>query len=57
MPSELILSAVTIGSEYDISYTGLVHISGTEYNLSVDEYRDKHRVLVTKKISFKIKTN
>ena len=38
----------TIENDYDISYTGLVHISGVECNISVEEYRDNHRVLVTK---------
>lgn len=37
----------TIKNDYDISYTGLVHISGVECNIPVDEYRDNHRVLVT----------
>ncbi len=37
----------TIENDYDISYTGLVHISGVECNISVEEYRDNHRVLVT----------
>jgi 2-keto-myo-inositol isomerase len=37
----------TIGNYYDISYTGLVHISGVECNIPVEEYRDNHRVLVT----------
>jgi len=36
-----------IENDYDISYTGLVHISGVEYNIPVDKYRDNHRVLVT----------
>jgi len=36
-----------IENDYDISYTGLVHISGVECNISVEEYRDNHRVLVT----------
>ncbi|GAI55001.1 unnamed protein product, partial [marine sediment metagenome] len=31
----------------DIFYTGLVHISGVECNIPVEEYRDNHRVLVT----------
>jgi len=34
-------------NDYDTSYTGLVHISGVECNIPVDEYRDNHRVLVT----------
>lgn len=37
----------TIENDYDISYTGLVHISGVESNLPVHEYRDNHRVLVS----------
>ena len=37
----------TIENHYDISYTGLVHISGVECNIPVEEYRDNHRVLVT----------
>ena len=37
----------TIGNDYDISYTGLVHISGVECNIPVYEYRDNHRVLVS----------
>jgi 2-keto-myo-inositol isomerase len=37
----------TIESDYDISYTGLIHISGVESNIPVKEYRDNHRVLVS----------
>jgi 2-keto-myo-inositol isomerase len=37
----------TIENDYDISYTGLVHVSGVECNIPVEEYRDNHRVLVT----------
>ena len=37
----------TIQNDYDISYTGLVHISGVESNIPVKEYRDNHRVLVS----------
>lgn len=37
----------TIENDYDISYTGLVHISGVECNIPVGECRDNHRVLVT----------
>ncbi len=37
----------TIQNDYDISYTGLIHISGVECNILVDEYRDNHRILVT----------
>ena len=31
---------------YDISYTGLVHVSGVETDLPVQKYRDAHRGLV-----------
>jgi len=37
----------TIENDYDISYTGLVHISGVECNIPIEKYRDNHRVLVT----------
>lgn len=37
----------TIENDYDVSYTGLVHISGVECNIPVEECRDNHRVLVT----------
>lgn len=37
----------TIENDYDISYTGLVHISGVERDIPVEEYRDNHRVLLT----------
>ena len=37
----------TIENDYNISYTGLVHISGVECNIPVEEYRDNHRVLVS----------
>lgn len=37
----------TIENDYDISYTGLVHISGVECNIPAYEYRDNHRVLLT----------
>jgi len=37
----------TIKDDYDISYSGLVHISGVECDIPVEEYRDNHRVLIT----------
>jgi len=45
----------TIKNDYDISYTGLVHISGVESNIPVEEYRDNHRVLVTEQDRFQTK--
>lgn len=45
----------TIENDYDISYTGLVHISGVECNIPVDEYRDNHRILVTEQDGLKNK--
>jgi len=37
-----------IENDYDISYTGLVHISGAECDLPINKYRDNHRLLVSK---------
>jgi len=37
----------TIKNNYDISYIGLIHISGVESNIPVKEYKDNHRVLVS----------
>ena len=37
----------TIENDYNISYTELVHISGVECNIPVEEYRDNHRVLIS----------
>ncbi|MEA2022277.1 MAG: TIM barrel protein [Candidatus Caldatribacteriota bacterium] len=37
-----------IENDYDISYTGLVHISGAECDLPINEYRDNHRLLINK---------
>jgi 2-keto-myo-inositol isomerase len=33
------------GKVYDVSFTGLVHVSGVEADIPVDSYRDQHRVL------------
>ena len=35
-----------LGASYEIPYTGLVHISGVEENISPDQLRDCHRILV-----------
>ncbi len=35
-----------LGGAYDVSNTGLVHISGVESDLPTADYRDQHRVLV-----------
>jgi 2-keto-myo-inositol isomerase len=37
----------TLDNEYDVSYTGLIHVSGVESDLSTNQYRDAHRILVT----------
>ena len=34
-------------NEYDITYTGLVHVSGVEQDIPVNQYRDSHRFLIT----------
>ncbi len=36
----------TLENEYDISYTGLIHVSGVESDISINQYRDAHRILV-----------
>jgi 2-keto-myo-inositol isomerase len=35
-----------LARRYDISYTGLVHVSGVEAEVPVGQYRDAHRGLV-----------
>jgi len=34
-----------IGSLYDVSRTGLIHVSGVESGIAKEKYRDEHRVL------------
>ena len=34
-------------NDYDISYTGLVHVSGVESHLASNQYKDDHRILIT----------
>ena len=36
-----------IENKYDLSYTGLVHISGVESVIPTEQYRDNHRILVS----------
>ncbi|MFZ2635400.1 MAG: TIM barrel protein [Rectinemataceae bacterium] len=35
-----------LGKSYDVSFTGLVHVSGVEVDIPVEAYRDAHRILV-----------
>jgi 2-keto-myo-inositol isomerase len=35
-----------LGKAYDVSTTGLVHISGVESDIPTSDYRDEHRVMV-----------
>jgi 2-keto-myo-inositol isomerase len=37
----------TIEDKYNLSYTGLVHISGVESVIPTEQYRDNHRILVS----------
>lgn len=37
----------TLENEYDVSYTGLIHISGVESAIPVNHFRDAHRILVS----------
>jgi 2-keto-myo-inositol isomerase len=34
-----------IGTAYDVSHTGLIHVSGVESPIAKERYRDEHRVL------------
>ena len=34
-------------TDYDISYTGLVHISGVESDIQAHQYKDDHRILIS----------
>lgn len=42
-------TADTLENDYDISYTGLVHVSGVEKDIPPNQYRDDHRILITAK--------
>jgi 2-keto-myo-inositol isomerase len=35
-----------LGKSYEVSFTGLVHVSGVEEDIPIDRYSDAHRVLV-----------
>jgi 2-keto-myo-inositol isomerase len=39
--------------DYDISYTGLVHVSGVESDIPTHQYKDDHRILITENDSLK----
>ena len=36
-------------NDYDMAYTGLVHVSGVESSISPNQYKDDHRILITPK--------
>jgi 2-keto-myo-inositol isomerase len=36
-------------NDYDISYTGLVHVSGVESHIPSNQYKDDHRILITER--------
>jgi len=40
-------SDATLKNDYDISYTGLVHVSGVESHIPSNQYKDDHRILIT----------
>ncbi len=37
----------TLKNDYDIYYTGLVHVSGVESHIPSNQYKDDHRILIT----------
>lgn len=39
-------SLETLKNDYDVSYTGLVHISGVERDLPAGRFKDEHRILI-----------
>jgi len=39
----------TLKNNYDISFTGLVHVSGVESKIPSNAYKDDHRILITAK--------
>jgi 2-keto-myo-inositol isomerase len=39
-------SLESLGNEYDVSYTGLIHVSGVESEIPTSQYRDAHRLLI-----------
>jgi 2-keto-myo-inositol isomerase len=41
------VSALRAIQESDISYTGLVHVSGVESHIPSNQYKDDHRILIT----------
>ena len=40
-------SDATLKNDYDVSYTGLVHVSGVVSHIPSKQYRDDHRILIT----------
>jgi 2-keto-myo-inositol isomerase len=42
-------TADTLDNDYDIAYSGLVHLSGVESDIPFDEYKDEHRIFITEK--------
>lgn len=42
-------TADALENDYDIAYTGLVHLSGVESDIPVNDYRDDHRIFITDK--------
>ena len=42
-------TADSLINDYDIAYTGLVHLSGVESNIPFNEYKDAHRIFITEK--------
>ena len=37
----------SLKNDYDIAYTGLVHVSGVESDIPSNQYKDDHRILIT----------
>ena len=42
-------TADSLENDYDITYTGLVHLSGVESDIPFNQYKDEHRIFITEK--------
>jgi 2-keto-myo-inositol isomerase len=40
-------TADSLENDYDITYTGLVHLSGVESDIPFNKYKDEHRIFIT----------
>ena len=46
-------TGATLENDYDISGTGLIHVSGVESDIPANNYKDDHRILITEEDKLK----